>query len=66
MHVAELQETPQFKAYVSDRFTQAALITIFSAQLGTQAAPQLFCSTVLPDDGPMRPNSWRVVILLWF
>lgn len=66
MHIAELQKTPQFNTYVLDRFTQAAPITAFSAQLGTQAAPQLFCATVLPvhDDEPVRPKSWHVVILL--
>jgi len=64
MHVAELQKTPQFNTYVLDRFTQAALITVFTAQLGTQAAPQLFCVTVLTDDGPVRPKSRCVVILL--
>ena len=64
MHVAELQKTPKFNTYVLDRFTQAALTTVFSAQLSIQAAPQLFCATVLPDDGPVRPKRWHVVILL--
>jgi hypothetical protein len=46
------------------RVTQAALITVFGAQTGTLAAPQMFCANILPDDGPVRPESWCVLILL--